>query len=136
MFAGLACPEDILQNVGVNRDLHLLGRIIRPEGKIVDVRLFLDHVVQDGGEVLALVDGQLDRRPRWTLKRQIAVDQIVVDQQRRLGPDFDPIAVAFDLAFVVRVADRRQHRRGVELFDQLPRPNLGDKTSGYVVSRC
>ena len=60
LLAASACQEN-QQHVAVNNDLHLLRCVVGPNGKVVDVRLFLDHIIEDRREVFALIDSQLDR---------------------------------------------------------------------------
>ena len=62
-FAASRLPKQSQQHVAINNDLHLLRCVVGPNGEVVDVRLFLDHVIQDRSEVFALIDGQFDARP-------------------------------------------------------------------------
>ena len=96
----------------------MLRCIVGPDGEIVDIRLFLDHVIQDRSKIFALINGKLDRTSRGTLKSQIAVDEIVVDQERRLGADFNPVAEALNFALVVRIRDSGKDSCRIELLNQ------------------
>ena len=111
----------------VDRDLQLLRCVVRPHGQNVQIALNFHHVVEDQREVLAVADVQLHRATGRTIEAKQAVRVVVVDRDRRLRADLDAVALVLDLAFVVGVGDRRQHRAGVELLHELARPNFRDK---------
>src|SRR5208283_3829612 len=115
---------EVAQHAGVDGDLHLLGGILRPDVHQIDVRLHFHHVVKGDVEVLAVVDLQNDQVAGRTLNRQVLVDLVVRDDDRRAGTDVDRVAEILDLTLIVGVRNRSQHGRGVELLDQLARPNL------------
>jgi hypothetical protein len=88
------------------------------------------HIVKDRVEVLALVDGEVDDVGRRTLDQKRLAGGVVTDRHGRAGADVYLVALVLDLAFVVRVRDGGEHRRRVELLDQLSRPNLRNKRTG------
>src|SRR6266550_604553 len=125
---GAHLAHDAVQNVLVAGDLKLLSGVIRPHRQDVEVRLDLHHIVENGREVLAVADVQLNAAAGRAVQVEKTVRLIVADGDGRLRADLDAIAVILDLAFVIRVADRSKDRGGVELLDQLRAPNLRDET--------
>jgi hypothetical protein len=97
--------QDAGKNSRVDGDLQLLGSIVGPHGQVVEIALDVHHVVQDGIEILTLVDEQLDIRAGGTLQREGAVSQIVVDGDGGLRADLYAIALILDLAFVANTVD-------------------------------
>jgi hypothetical protein len=124
---GVALREDAKEDSRIDDDLHLLRGVVAPDAHQVDVALDLHHVVEDRVEVFALVDVEIDDVRTGPVRRQSATRLVVADRDRRLGPDVDLVALVANFAFVVGVADRCQHGAGVELLDQLARPDLGNE---------
>ena len=115
------------QHVGVDRDLELLRRVVRPCRHLVDVGLDGHHVIEGDVEVLALVDEQFDHVRTRTLHGQVLVDLVVRDRDRRTRADDDLVALTLDLTLVVGVRDRGQNGGVVELFEQFAGPDFRDE---------
>ncbi len=122
--------DDAIKHVLVNRDLQLLGSVVRPHGQDIQVRLNFHNVVQDQREVLARGNVEFHRATSRTVEAKQAVGVIRVDGDGRLRADFHTVALILNFAFVVRVADRSKDCAGVKLFNQLTGPNLRNKASG------
>ena len=117
LVGGRHLTDDAREHVLVNDDLQLLGSVVRPHREDVQVGLDLHHVIEDQREVFAVPDVQLDSAAGGAVEGQQAIAVIVADGDRGLRADFHPVALVFDFALIVRVADRSKDRGGIELLD-------------------
>lgn len=120
----------------IDGDLHLLAGIAGEQIHQVDIGLHLHDVVKDSVEVLALVNEQRHDAGARTLDNERLASFVVTNRDRGLGPDVDLVALVLDLALIVSVRDRREDSRGVELLDELARPDLRDERTGVGGRRC
>ena len=118
------------KHIRVDGDLQLLRSVIRPQRQRIQIRLHVHDIVKDRVEVFAATDVQRDGRTFWAFQKQRTICTVVADCDRRLGADTHAVALVLDLALIVGIRDRRQDSRGVELLDQLARPDFRDETVG------
>ena len=141
LVVGIGVGIDGGQDCGVNRDLHLLAGVVGPLLDVIDVRLELLDVVDGDGVILALVDEEVHLAGKRPLAHELLADGVIPDGDVGDGTDVDRVAVLLDFPFIIRVADRGEHSRRIELHERLARPNLGSigpgmggKTRRYGVS--